>query len=72
LERMNLVTRDKYAEMTVHAASLVNNMKGLQEKCAYLAITHLMALSGLWLAIERNSDGAKFPAPLSYGHRCCI
>ena len=33
LESMNLVTKEKYEEMTSHAGSLVNNMKALQEKC---------------------------------------
>lgn len=39
LERMNLVTCDKYSEMTVQAASLVNNMKALQEKCALTVLS---------------------------------
>jgi biogenesis of lysosome-related organelles complex 1 subunit 2 len=34
LESMNLVTKEKYEEMTSHAGSLVNNMKALQEKYA--------------------------------------
>lgn len=35
LERMNLITKDKYNDMTTIAHSLVLSMQALQERCMY-------------------------------------
>lgn len=59
LERMNLITKDKYAEMTEQASSLVNNMKALQEKCKYHSEFDLRSLLGKCLEFLAN-EGRKW------------
>ena len=50
LERMNLVTKANYAEMTTHAAGLVQSMQALQEKCthsSFLTFSHVIHNDGI-------------------------